>query len=787
MEIQAIWMMNDAEYDGPLRVTVSLLLAQSYWEQGRYSDAALTLVSVRENVQSVSSGSDIVLTSLTDDILHAEGQFLCVRGLFFEAENHLQAVLSGRSQYLASGHPKVAEVELELAVIAVQKCEFSVAVQYFDLALNKLSSAFAIAGGDEGFRLLHQAQRLHESSNGTNHMASATDDDSAFSAGSHYIDRTNSPSLENTILTLQQAKGQESGVSSQETSHVFESCVENLESEALYQYLAGKHPVVATAVYQKAVFQCTLGQYMPAERNMVAVLNGRKKLLTRTQTQVQATAYLELQHEIQSQARQGLQMSHAQMIQLHTRDLLAPNRGNHPDIAQAMFGLAEVLRCMFIVKESLDLHERALAMRRACGKTELHVEIAESIFAIGQTFLSAGNISQALVAFEHSLALWNDLMVTFDVAVHLSNEVNKVWLGYVYALLNRFDDGQIMLGESGKRICNIVGNQHVRVAEGNRPPIISFNGIMWLTVGLCALGELMMLKARYADAKKLLVRASEMFCRLFISTHSEVARVKCLLAENCRLPGNFNGASDFCTESLNVRLHIFGSKNLCFAFGLHNRAQLLRDIDNLEEAERLYSSALKIVKSNVGEESTFFALILGDVGECLRKLGHLENARIVLTKAVELKRRVFGEHNICVYESLIAQTLVDMDVNDVTNYQNALYVLNEVVLPNLVPTIGTNHPLVHYVKANIGLCMNAIAILFLESGMYARLEAMVGPGHPLLLRIRTKEVDQIEDDKPLDAAELPGQVYIDNAILEWEKYPQTPFSAMHPWLKRFGV
>jgi tetratricopeptide (TPR) repeat protein len=321
-----------------------------------------------------------------------------------------------------------------------------------------------------------------------------------------------------------------------------------------------------------------------------------------------------------------------------------------------------------------------------------------------------------------------------------------------------------------------------------------YNGFCCFIVGLCALGELMTFKARYADATKLLTRSYEMMSKLVGSQHPSVARIKCALAENLRLPGAFEICSELSTTSLNVRLHVFGPKNPCFALGLYNRAQILRDLDNLEEAEKLYSSALKIIKNSVGEESAHFALILGDVGECLRKLGHLDNARLVLAKAVELKKKALGEHNVSVYESIVAQALVEMDLNDVTNYQNALYVLNELVLPNLVPIVGNSHPLVSYVKANIGLCMNAIAMLFMEKGMIGRLEAMVGPDHPLMSRVRKPSGMSTDaptivgfDEKPVDASELPGQLFIDTALQDWENYPQCQFSSLHPWLKRFGV
>jgi tetratricopeptide (TPR) repeat protein len=512
--------MNDAEYDGPLRVNVSLILAQSYWEQGRYHDASMTLTSVRENVQStVSVSSDIVLASLLDDILHAEGQFALMRGLFSEAGKIFVCVLEGRKEYLSRSHPKIAAVQMDLAQVCTQTCDFANALTHIESALGVVCSIYAIAGGDEGLRLFEESyQKVTENVNVNAKYAEVSnvpDDGSTVysnAESAHIIDRTPSPSLTNTLQHLETHSHQslqelvnevgpdqqqeelmppaagpaatatskpvqgipastgvrpDSAVTAQLTA---DASVESAGTAKLYQFLASKHPVVATALYHKAMLQCNLGQYLAAEKNMLSVFNGRKHLFGRTHSHLQTLKYIQKEQQLQSwinSHKTQQQLPYLQMVQMQVHKLSGANNGNHPAIAEAMYGLGEILKHMYVLKEALDFHERALAMKRECLQMEIHSHIAESIFAIAQTFLFTGNYTQALVAFEHSLALFNELMVIFDVTVHLSDEVNKVWLAYVYAVLNRFDDAQVILGESGKRICGVVGNKHVRVAEGD--------------------------------------------------------------------------------------------------------------------------------------------------------------------------------------------------------------------------------------------------------------------------------------------------------------------------------
>lgn len=388
------------------------------------------------------------------------------------------------------------------------KNDFASAQELIDSALSKFVKSFAICGGEEAVRLVAQSE-YHRRSSG--YLSSIIEDNmSEVSAGSYGIDRTNSPSLENTLEAMStreqsrpinaipdaSTKGFQSSkefqistkeptaaampVSNMPINEVIEILTDLIEDKTraaaptstdaaqLYQFLALKHPLVATAVLHKANLQCTLGLYMCAERNAICALNGRKQMFTLLHTHSQTLALLQHEQTIHALKQANMPLSRAQLVQSNMQQLKAPNNGNHPAIAQALCGLATVLAHMFICKDSLDLHEQALAMRRVCIQSDTHVDIAESILRIAQAFFMAGKYSQACVAFEHSLALSNELMCELDVNVCESNEVNKIWLASLYAALNRFDDAQIILGESGKRICGLVGNKHIHVAEGKR-------------------------------------------------------------------------------------------------------------------------------------------------------------------------------------------------------------------------------------------------------------------------------------------------------------------------------
>lgn len=98
----------------------------------------------------------------------------------------------------------------------------------------------------------------------------------------------------------------------------------------------------------------------------------------------------------------------------------------HPMVAQCHWSCGEARRCLGMLQEAKEDYDVALAMQVQCFKTELHVDVASSVFGMGICAMFAGEYSKAKSALEHSLKLRLELMDAFGVSVFLDAEVNKV-------------------------------------------------------------------------------------------------------------------------------------------------------------------------------------------------------------------------------------------------------------------------------------------------------------------------------------------------------------------------
>lgn len=98
----------------------------------------------------------------------------------------------------------------------------------------------------------------------------------------------------------------------------------------------------------------------------------------------------------------------------------------HPLLAQCHWSCGESRRCLGLHQEAKVDYEAALAMRLQCYNTELHIDVASSVFGMGIGALFAGELSKAITALEHSMKLRLELMEELGVSVFLDAEVNKV-------------------------------------------------------------------------------------------------------------------------------------------------------------------------------------------------------------------------------------------------------------------------------------------------------------------------------------------------------------------------
>jgi hypothetical protein len=179
-----------------------------------------------------------------------------------------------------------------------------------------------------------------------------------------------------------------------------------------------------------------------------------------------------------------------------------------------------------------------------------------------------------------------------------------------------------------------------------------------------------------------------------------------------------------------------------------------------------------------------FAMILSDAAECQRLLGKFDEARAFLSKAYSIQKAIAGHTQLDTIRTLINTVHLQMDADELPQYQRALNCMEMVIAPNLVQMLGKEHPLTMYNNANIGLCKNAITVNIMENEDVDGLIEFLGADHVLVTKF-VNENQLAKNPDFLTSNDLPGQNLIDEMVSYLLNYPQLKFTADHPWLFRF--
>ena len=107
-------------------------------------------------------------------------------------------------------------------------------------------------------------------------------------------------------------------------------------------------------------------------------------------------------------------------------------------------------------------------------------------------------------------------------------------------------------------------------------------------------------KARYSEAKDLLLEVIEIRERLFGKTHTKTAGTINSLAMIYQLSGDYKAAEELYRKSLYLKEQDKGPNDPETASVLTNLAQLLRECGRYQESEEAYQRALKVTRNHLG-------------------------------------------------------------------------------------------------------------------------------------------------------------------------------------------
>ncbi len=264
--------------------------------------------------------------------------------------------------------------------------------------------------------------------------------------------------------------------------------------------------------------------------------------------------------------------------------------------ARMLVTIGQVYRGLGRYDESLALHERALALRRAAYGEE-HEEVAQSLLSLADALIRQGRYREADANARRALAIQRRV---------LGPEHPEI--GTTLATLSGF---AVYLGDIDASVA--LARQALAVREKALGPDDPNIGHSWS-----------------------------------------------LLGRTIRRQGDTDGAEEAFRQALAIAQRHYGPEHPDVAGAMLQLAYTLRDTDRLDEAERLHRQALDIRRRTLGERHPMVAYATGDLAFVLSKQGRHDEALALYRQEIEMLKLALGpEHpSILNAEGALGQALL---------------------------------------------------------------------------------------------------------------------------------
>lgn len=283
-----------------------------------------------------------------------------------------------------------------------------------------------------------------------------------------------------------------------------------------------------------------------------------------------------------------------------------------------------------------SLLRRALELRRA-RLGPAHVDVAESMFQLGQTMRGRGDWQQARALLSAALATQRRALgeahpATVETALRLS------------LLFNRIDE----VIEWDRRALAISRRVH-----GPEHPVVA-ESMLRLAMSLRSRGT-------HEEAERLLRASLAMRQRLAPGDHRNIARHTMQLAILLKHRGRFAESEALHRAYLAAEEARYGRDHPRLSGALRTLADVLAEQGKLRDAERLYRRDLASRERAFGTRHVDYALSLAYLGDVLRRQSRLVEAESLLRRELEIWRSAYGPDHAAVAGSLhgLANVLLD--------------------------------------------------------------------------------------------------------------------------------
>jgi tetratricopeptide (TPR) repeat protein len=383
---------------------------------------------------------------------------------------------------------------------------------------------------------------------------------------------------------------------------------------------------------------------------------------------------------------------------------------DHPDVSQAIIGLATIHYFKGEYSKAEPLYLRALAIREKSLGPE-HPDVAQSIYILAALYAALGEYAKAEPLYQRALAIQEKSFGQEhpDVAASLNN------LATLYVDLGDYAKAEPLHLRALAIKEKSLGPEHPNVAA-------SLNNLASLYDDL---GD-------YAKAEQLYLRALAIREKSFGPEHREVAAFLNNLASLYIHMSEYAKAEPLYLRALAIKEKSLGPEHPEVATSINNLAVLYRYNGDFAKAEPLYRRAVAIHEKSLGPEHPKVASSLDNLAALYVALGDYAKAEPLHLRALAIREKSFGPEHHDVAGSLNNLASLYSKKGDYAKaeplYLRALAIQEK--------ALGVDHP-------EVANPLNNLAELYRERGDYVKAESFyqrtlavrekaLGPEHPFV-------------------------------------------------------
>src|SRR6266511_4132272 len=360
---------------------------------------------------------------------------------------------------------------------------------------------------------------------------------------------------------------------------------------------------------------------------------------------------------------------------------------DHPDVSQAISGLATLHYYKGEYSKAEPLYQRALAIRKKSLGPE-HPDVAQSLHNLAILYSNLGDYAKAEPTYQRALAITEKSLGPehLDVAQSLHN------LASLYTKMGDYAKAEPLYQRALAIQEKLVGPEHHYVAR-------SLDGLAFIYTNL---GD-------YAKAEPLYQRALAIREKSLGPEHPDVAASLNNLANLYWNLGDYAKAEPLYQRALAIREKSLGPEHPDVAQSIHNLAILYSNLGDYAKAEPTYQRALAIPEKSLGPEHPNVATSLNNLASLYTKMGDYAKAEPLYQRALAIREKSLGPEHHDVAQSIHNLAILYSYLGDYAKaeslYQRALAIWEKSLSPE--------HP-------NVAISLDALARLYMAKNDIAR-------------------------------------------------------------------